>query len=198
MSTLEIPLFPLHTVLFPGGVLPLRIFEPRYVAMVGECMRNGNGFGVVLIREGREAGAPAIFHEIGTLARIADFDRLADGMLGITCQGGQKLRASAHRVQPDQLIVAEVEWLAPEPPLPLAQRYVPLAELLRDLLEREELQSYRRWLAEDWVNTGWIGCRLAELLPLPLDVKQTLLEMDGGAERLQALTAILQDWIARK
>ena len=84
MTTIKIPLFPLSTVLFPSGVLPLRIFEPRYLSMVSDCMRNESEFGVVLITQGREAGQPAQFHHTGTLARIIDFDQLDDGFLGIT------------------------------------------------------------------------------------------------------------------
>src|SRR5512144_1891243 len=117
MSFQELPLFPLNTVLFPGGVLPLRIFEPRYLNMVSECMKADHGFGVVAIQEGSETGIAASFQKIGTLARIADFDRLEDGLLGITCQGGQRLQVMSHRVQADQLILGRVNFLPDDPPL---------------------------------------------------------------------------------
>src|SRR5512143_1713141 len=91
-------LYPLNTVLFPGGVLPLRIFEPRYLNMVSGCMKAGHGFAVVAIQEGSETGTAASFQKIGTLARIADFDRLENGLLGIICQGGQRLQVMSYQV----------------------------------------------------------------------------------------------------
>ena len=100
------PLFPLNTVLFPGGVLTLRLFEPRYLTMVGQCMREDKGFVVVLLRDGSEAGdeaEKAQFYAVGTEAKIIDFDQLDDGMLSISCRGGRLMRTQSHRVQPDQL-----------------------------------------------------------------------------------------------
>ena len=92
MTRSTIPLFPLNTVLFPGGPLKLRIFEPRYVDMIGRCMREDTGFGVALIIEGVEAGGPARTANVGTLARIVDFEQLKDGLLGITAHGGERFR----------------------------------------------------------------------------------------------------------
>ena len=101
MSMIEAPIFPLNTVLFPGGVLPLRIFEPRYLDMVSDCMKNGTGFAVNLISEGREAGQPAEFRSLGTLTQIVDFDKLDDGFLGITAIGQQPLRVISHTGEDD-------------------------------------------------------------------------------------------------
>src|SRR5688572_24277878 len=103
----EMPLFPLNTVLFPGGPLPLRIFEPRYVDMVRACMRDGAPFAVMMIRSGREVGAGAVasMATIGTAARIVDFDQLPDGLLGIVCEGAQKVRVDDRRVASDGLNV---------------------------------------------------------------------------------------------
>lgn len=192
MSLTEMPLFPLNTVLFPGGVLPLRIFEPRYLSMIGERMRGGAGFGVVLIREGHEAGGPADFFATGTVAEIVDFDQLKDGMLGVTCRGGRVVRVQNHRRQPDRLVIGEVELLEAEPAQPLPDRYAPLADFLRQVLERREAQSYRHWLIEDWNSAAWIGYRLAELLPLTTTSKQALLETDV-LQRLAILQAVIKD-----
>ena len=190
----ELPLFPLNTVLFPGGILPLRIFETRYLDMVSHCLKNDRGFGVVTIHEAREAGGqPTSIHPVGTLARIVDFDPTDDGLLGITCLGVQRLRVVGHRVQPDHLLIGEVQWLPDDPvesPLP---SHEPLARVLRDLLENEELQFYARFLAPDWENAAWIGNRLAEILPLPLHIRQALLEMTNPRERLDILLAIFQE-----
>jgi Lon protease-like protein len=190
----ELPLFPLNTVLFPGGVLPLRIFETRYLDMVSRCMRTDSGFGVVTIHEGRETGGqPTSIHPVGTLARIVDFDQTDDGLLGITCLGVQRLRVVGHRVQPDHLLIGEVQWLPDDPALPPLPSHEPLAQVLRDLLENEELQLYIRFLAPDWDNAAWIGNRLAELLPLPPRIRQALLEMTEPQQRLDILLAMFQE-----
>ena len=103
-----IALFPLNIVLFPGGPLPLRIFEPRYVDMIGRCMREGAGFGVVLIREGREVG-PAETFDVGTLADIVDFHQLSDGLLGLSCIGRERFRIRSRSRKADGLNLADVD-----------------------------------------------------------------------------------------
>jgi hypothetical protein len=193
MNPIEIPLFPLNTVLFPGGVLPLRIFEPRYLGMVGSCMKSGTGFGVVALREGREAGGSAVaFHLIGTLATIADFDRLEDGLLGITCQGGPRLRVRSQRVQPDHLVMAEVEVVTADPDIALEPIHAHLLAFLRDILEQADSGPYTRFLMPAWDSAAWVGNRLAELLPLPLPVKQILLELNDPLQRLEVLNTLFQ------
>jgi Lon protease-like protein len=191
MSLVEMPLFPLNTVLFPGGNLPLRIFEPRYLSMIGSCMKRGEGFGVMLIAAGQEAGTASDFHAVGTSASVVDFDQLDDGMLGVTCRGGRRIRVISHDVQPDQLIVAEVETLE-EITRTLPAQYIVLQTFLRELIKREEAEAYRQWLKEDWDNATWIGYRLAELLPLTLSSKQALLEMDP-LQRLEVLHSVMQE-----
>jgi Lon protease-like protein len=190
----ELPLFPLNTVLFPGGVLPLRIFETRYLDMVTRCMKTDGGFGVVTIHEGAEAGGqPNSIHPVGTLARIVDFDPLDDGLLGITCLGMQRLRVVGHRVQPDQLLIGQVLWLLDDPPLPPLPSHKPLVRVLRELLEREELSPYIRFMTPDWDNAAWIGNRLTELLPLPPRIRHALLEMTEPQQRLDILLAMFQE-----
>lgn len=184
----EIPLFPLNTVLFPGGPLSLRIFEPRYVDMVGRCMRTGAGFGVVLIREGGETG-PAEFHEMGTLARIVDFSRLPEGLLGLATLGGERFRVRAHRVQSDGLNVGEVEWLDAEPASELPDEYAHLPSLLESLLA--ELGEAYRHVERQPTDAGWVGYRLAELLPLTIESRQFCLELAQPLERLRLLDALI-------
>ncbi|HXH02338.1 MAG TPA: LON peptidase substrate-binding domain-containing protein [Candidatus Competibacteraceae bacterium] len=188
----EIPLFPLNTVLFPGGPLSLRIFEPRYLDMVSERLRLDEPFGVVLIREGQEVGSAARFHEVGTLARIVDFDRLEDGLLGITCRGEGKFRVLAHHVRHDQLVLGEIEHLPEEPRLPIGLEHQRLRQLLWDILGRDEVEAYRRLLSEDWDSAAWLGYRLSELLPMPLIAKQALLELEDPTQRLALLHVALQ------
>src|SRR3569623_49234 len=115
---LHLPLFPLNSVLFPGGVLPLRIFEPRYMEMVSVCMKEQSGFGVSLILSGKEVGEAATTYEVGTLVNIIDWDQRDDGLLGITVQGQQRFRIHATNVRSSQLVMAEVELLDEAAALP--------------------------------------------------------------------------------
>ena len=132
--TEELPLFPLRTVLFPGGVLPLRVFEPRYVDMVGRCMRQGIGFGVVLIRTGAEARAskedeqPDVF-EVGTEARIVDFNQAENGLLGIVTHGFRKFAIKETYEQSDHLLLGQVEFLPDEPEGELLPEHETLVEV---------------------------------------------------------------------
>ena len=167
MSTAEIPLFPLNTVLFPGGPLPLRIFETRYTDMVRRCMREQSAFGVVLIRAGAEVGEVANTAEIGTTARIVDFYQLPDRLLGITCAGEKKFRVLARRRQPDGLNVGTVEWLPEEPKLEVPGEHAHLAALLRKVLTSSDwsgdsavsvMTGHRRIVKKRWLPTCAYPC----------------------------------------
>ncbi|NJO13347.1 MAG: peptidase S16 [Gammaproteobacteria bacterium] len=184
----EIPLFPLKAVLFPGGPLPLRIFEPRYVDMVGRCMREDSGFGVVLIREGEETG-PAQFHEVGTLARVVDFSQLPEGLLGLSTLGERRFRVREHHLQSDGLNVGEIEWLADEPPAELPAQYRHLAEVLAKVLP--ELGEHYTHVAPQPDDASWVGYRLAEILPLTPESRQFCLELEEPIERLRLLDALI-------
>jgi Lon protease-like protein len=190
MRRQNIPLFPLHTVLFPGGVLPLRIFEPRYLDMVSDCLRQDSGFGVCLIREGKEIGAAASTYEVGTLARISWFDRRDDGLLGITVDGERRFRILASEVQPDQLIRAEVELLAPEPVLAIPHDCQLLVRLLQGILEQLDFPYAK--LERRYDDAAWLGSRLTEFLPLKLELKQYLLQLEDPLARLERLRAIVE------
>ena len=176
----EIPLFPLRTVLFPGGVLPLRIFEPRYVDMVGSCMRGGHGFGVVLIRNGNEARVsaqdklPEIF-DIGTEARIVDFNQADNGLLGIVAQGGRKFRVRETREQKDNLLLGRVEFLPEEPPGELLPEHENLVEVLKELTKHPLV--HRLNLDVDFAQARSVSFRLADLLPIEPEIKQSLLQL---------------------
>ena len=180
-----LPLFPLNTVLFPGGPLRLRIFEPRYLDMVSRCMRESGEFGVALITEGREAGGIARTTGIGTTASIVDFERLDDGLLGITARGGRKFSILDVQTQSDGLNVAEVELLEPEPVMEIPEELAILVELLKQAL----VQIGAAYAKEPphYDDATWVGMRLAEILPLPMFEKQQCLEMDDAVERLRLL-----------
>jgi len=188
MST--IPLFPLNTVLFPDGILPLRIFEPRYVDMVSECMRLDSGFGVCLISEGPEAGKVAECHEIGTLARIIDWDNGDDGLLGITTQGMERFRILTKHVRSNQLLEGNVEFIDEDDPEEIPVEYQLMADLLRKIGEKFELPYQSEH--EKFMDAAWVGCRLAELLPIEPDDRQLLLEINDPILRLKKLQVALE------
>ena len=182
MSSGALPLFPLHTVLFPGGPLSLRIFEPRYLDMVRGCLRAHSVFGVVLILEGAESGAVSSVADTGTSARIVDFDTLPDGLLGFVCLGEQRFRVTRRWRQDDGLNVGEVDYLPDEPAHAIPQELGHLAELLREVLPK--LGGSYMHVETRYEDAGWVGNRWAELLPLAPAEKQTLLELADPLARL--------------
>ncbi|MGH8033588.1 MAG: LON peptidase substrate-binding domain-containing protein [Lysobacterales bacterium] len=190
MDTLEIPLFPLRTVLFPDGHLPLRIFEQRYLSMVRECARNETEFGVCLIIEGEEAIAPVRTTSVGTLARIVDWYTLEDGLLGVSARGANRFRVEHTRRQVDGLMLGTVVRLAEPPSFPLPEAFSVLGQVLNRFLDKlgPDYAPYTADLLDDAV---WVGYRLAELLPLSVIEKQNLLELTDPVERLQDVLDIL-------
>lgn len=186
----ELPLFPLRTVLFPGGLLPLRVFETRYLDMVSRCLREDGEFGVLLIIDGLEAGAVAELAAVGTSARIVDFSRLPDGLLGLMCRGSRRFRLLGHRVQPDGLLTGTVDWLAEPGPSALLPEHQPQAQVLQRALQ--ELGDTVRHLEEDFGDAGWVANRLAELLPLEHAAQQSLLELSDPQERMRRLAPLIQ------
>jgi|SRR5580698_6033891 Lon protease-like protein len=185
----EIAIFPLQTVLYPGGPLSLRIFETRYLDMVSRCLKEERGFGVCLIREGKETG-PAQVHVTGTLARIRDWSQGQDGLLNILARGERRFHIQSQHKQADGLNLAEVEWLPDEVPAALPEARQELAEILRQII----LQVGAPYADGEGVyaDAGWVGCRLAELLPLSLVQRQYLLELSDPLKRLEIIATLLQ------
>ncbi len=190
MNAVHIPLFPLYTVLFPGGPLPLRVFEPRYLRMIGDCLKSDSCFGVCLISDGREVGEAATPHETGTTARIVDWHQRHDGLLGITARGEQRFRLLSRDVQPNQLTVAKVELLPEDGDYELPDKYLPLADLLRRIFD--QAGHHYADLPQAFGDPAWIGYRLSELLPLSLPRKQYLLEIEDPIARLEQLFGLLE------
>jgi Lon protease-like protein len=191
-ATTTIPLFPLRTVLFPGGLLPLKVFEQRYIEMVSACLKAKRPFGVVMITSGEEVaaqGALPAFAEVGTLARVTDVDMPQLGIMHVATEGLARFQVRAHRTQGDRLIVADVSDLAAEPPLPLPDDARPLAQLLELVATRVGPRNFPARLAYD--DASWVGYRLAEVLPLPLPIKQSMLEINDAAVRLKVLGKFL-------
>ena len=190
MSTVEIPLFPLRTVLFPGGYLPLRIFEQRYLAMVRDCARNDTGFGVCLIREGEEAVAPVKTAQVGTHAQIIDWYTLEDGLLGVAATGTVRFITEDTWQEDDGLFRAQVRILAEPPECAVPEAFSVLSDVLGRFMEKVAHQ-YPDYTPDHLQDAAWLGYRLSELLPLGGIEKQHLLEMSDPIERLQNLVEIL-------
>lgn len=186
-----IPLFPLNTVLFPGGVLPLRVFEPRYLDMVSNCLRTETGIGVILIKEGSEVGRAAQPHEMGTMASICYWNKRSDGLLGVTLKGEQRFKTLSQTVEPNQLIIAEVELLPAAAEIPVLDEYRHLVDLLQQIIN--QLEPPYTTMPTHYDDAGWVSARLVELLPLQLDKKQWLLEVEDPLERLTELNARVQE-----
>jgi uncharacterized protein len=183
----ELALFPLSTVLFPGGPLRLRVFEPRYLDMVRHCLKQSRPFGVVLILEGEEAGEVTSVAATGTSARLVDFDTLPDGLLGIDCLGEQRFRLRRRWQQADGLNVAEVEYLPDDAPCALPEELAHLGELLREVLP--QLGDRYSHATARYDDAGWVGNRWAEVLPLTGAEKLQLLELADPLARLVQVAA---------
>ncbi|MEO8848694.1 MAG: LON peptidase substrate-binding domain-containing protein [Casimicrobiaceae bacterium] len=188
-----LPLFPLRTVLYPGGVLPVKIFEQRYIDMAKHSLKNEQPFGICLLTRGEEvaaSGAEQEFALIGTLATIIHWDMPQLGILHVTAAGGERFRITRHRVEKNNLVMADVVPLAPEPAVAMTPEYAPLAALLELIAGRIGAGNFPADLAYD--EGSWVGYRLAEVLPLPLHIKQTMLEVSDATIRLKVLREFLQ------
>ena len=193
----QLPLFPLPTVLFPGGLLGLKVFEARYLDMVGSCLRERQPFGVICLREGAEVGRskqPTRLEPVGVLAHILDVDSEQSGILQLRCIGGRRFRL---RGAPEQraggLWVADVDAIADDeimPPLPELQPTVQaLAEAAAKLKEKDLLPFTEPLQLDD---AGWVANRWCEILPISTAAKQKLMELEDGATRLALIDEFLR------
>ena len=189
LEKMKIPLFPLDAVLFPGGALPLRIFEPRYLDMISDCMKSESGIGVILIEDGHEAGAAAKVHEFGTISYISYWHKRNDGMLGITLTGEQRFRVLSTEIKANQLTVAEIELL---PDFEAREKEYD-SELFIKLLKKiiAQLEPPFTTMTKHYDDLDWVSARLIELLPLQLKDKQKMLVMSDVYERIDCLHPLL-------
>ncbi|MCR6624964.1 LON peptidase substrate-binding domain-containing protein [Pseudoxanthomonas japonensis] len=191
MTTVDsLPLFPLHKVLLPGAAMDLRIFERRYLDLVRDCGRSGGGFGVCLILEGSEAGAPATPAAYGVEARIENFDMGEDGLLSLRVRGHRRFHVVRTRVRDNGLVMADVEWLHSDEDLEILPEHALLGTLLQTMMEKVGT-DISKLPARVFEHAGWVGWRLAQVLPItPLQRVSLLQENDVNA-RLQRLL----EWI---
>ena len=183
MNNIELPLFPLNTVLFPGGILPLRIFEPRYLDMVKDCTRNQHGFGVCMIIQDEELGQNTASAALGCEAKIIDFDQTPDGLLAITALGERRFHVEQVKIRSNGLIVGEVSWLPKTELVAVAPEYFVLSQILQRVLDKADI-SFDKNQLED---ADWVSWRLGEWLPLSNLERQALLQESEVTVRLQSL-----------
>jgi Lon protease-like protein len=190
LSLLNVPIFPLNAVLFPGGLLPLRVFEARYMDMTRDCLKRDAPFGVCLIREGTEVGAPAVPEGIGCLATILEWDMQQQGILNIKTRGGQRFRILERRTGAQGLTSADIELIPPETSAPVPEAFSSCARLLEMVVVDQGKPIFAEPHAFD--DASWVGYRLAEILPVPLVAKQKLLELNDSLGRLSILQRFLE------
>ena len=181
----NLPIFPLGTVLFPSGSLPLKVFEARYVDMTRECMKAGTPFGVCLIKEGGEVGTPAVPHAIGCLASIADWDMQQLGVLQIKTRGSQRFRILSTRIESDGLIRAHAEPIADDPVTGVRAEFAGCMLLLKTVLPKLPPELIPE--PHDFDNATWLSNRLSEVLPIPALAKQKLMELENPDSRLEII-----------
>ncbi len=195
-ETQTISLFPLRVVLFPGNKLDLQIFERRYLDLISQCMRNDEGFGVCLLREGDEvirAESKQTIHRTGTYARIVDWDQLENGLLGITVQGEAKFRILDCWQADSGVLEAKVEFSAQdrvgEEAIPLTENYAALVDLLQNLENHPMIEE--KQIKVDYDNLWELGWRLGDLIPVDVEQKQELLETDDPWERISSIERLV-------
>ena len=194
----DIALFPLRVVLFPGSKLDLQIFERRYLDLISHCMRNDQGFGVCLLREGeevvREASKQTI-HRTGTYGKIVDWDQLENGLLGITIEGQQKFRIEDCWQADSGVLHAKVNFSnldrLGEAAIPLSDDHFALVDLLQSLESHPMVEQ--RNVVTDYENLWELGWRLSDLIPIEVEQKQNLLEIDDPWERIGSIERLVSD-----
>ena len=189
---MSLPLFPLNTVLFPGCVLDLQIFEARYLDMIARCMKQGTGFGVVCILEGGEVGeAPQDIARIGCEALIRDFQQQDNGLLGIRVEGGRRFEVLGTELQRDQLLLAQVEWLDDAPEQPLQEEDQDLLALLKALAEHPMVAALN--MNTEVAGQQSLSNQLAYLLPFAEADKIELLQVNDPQQRLDGIQVLLDE-----
>jgi uncharacterized protein len=196
-----VPLFPLKTVLFPGGILPLKVFETRYIDMVRECMKREAPFGVVLIKSGQEVGAPAAPEAVGCFAHISQWDMPDLGVMMLRTEGGKRFRILETRVLADNRLEARVELIEADNEIPVSTMHVDCAKTLKIVIDDLEAKGqaelgagfdspFAHPIRLD--SAGWVANRWCEILPIPLKARQKLMELDDPGSRLTIVHQYLQ------
>lgn len=187
---MNVPIFPLNSIVLPRGRIPLQLFEPRYIDMLTRCLKEDRGFIVVLLRDGLENSSAAAFYDIGTYVRIVDFQQLDNGLLGITVEGQSKVNVIRCWQAPDGLNFGDVEVFLDEPEESVPDALSELPVVLKALLKHPVINDMQ--MTVDFDDARDVGWRLTELLPLDKQEKQKLVELQSPIERLERLHALLE------
>jgi len=187
---MNVPLFPLNSIVLPKGRIPLQLFEPRYIDMLTRCLKEDRGFVVVMLREGLETAKEAAFYDIGTYVRIIDFQQLDNGLLGITVEGQGKVTVVRSWQENDGLNLGDVECLMDEADCEVPERYTELPAVLKALFRHPVIRDLE--MDVDYSDARDVGWRLTELLPLDKQEKQRLVELQDPIERLSRLQSLLE------
>ena len=187
---MELPIFPLNTVLFPGGRLPLKIFEQRYLDMTRDCLRDNQPFAVFLIREGAEVGASATCEEVGCVASIAEWEMPQLGIFHLLTEGREKARVVRQWSEANGLVRGEVQLLRAETPVAVATEFQRCAEILKLIIERTGEEFFPH--PPRYEDALWVGYRLAEVLPMELPARQKLLELSEPQERMRVVRDLMR------
>jgi Lon protease-like protein len=191
-----LPLFPLQTVLFPGGLLSLKVFEARYLDLMGRCLREARPFGVVALRRGAEVrrGAEAVALEaVGTVADLLDIDSAQAGILQVRCRGRQRFSLSETRQEPDGLWLAQVDWLPDDDVVLPQQACAGTVRGLASAISTLKAQGAEPFLEPHLFDqAGWVANRWCEILPISLAAKQKLMELPDPKLRLQLVDEFLR------
>ncbi|MFL1454461.1 LON peptidase substrate-binding domain-containing protein [Marinobacter sp. GN3S48] len=187
---MNVPLFPLNSIVLPKGRIPLQLFEPRYIDMLTRCLKEDRGFVVVMLREGLETAKEAAFYDIGTYVRIIDFQQLDNGLLGITVEGQGKVSVVRSWQENDGLNLGDVECLMDEADCEVPERYTELPAVLKALFRHPVIRDLE--MDVDYSDARDVGWRLTELLPLDKQEKQRLVELQDPIERLSRLQSLLE------
>ena len=193
---LSIPLFPLQAVLFPGGLLSLKVFEARYLDLISASLRENTPFGVVALRQGtevRKAGEPVVTEPIGTLAELIDVDSAQHGILQVRCRGTRRFEVSTKTQQPDGLWLAEVQLLEDDEAIAPSEALIETVRGLANAIATLKQQGAEPFLKPfQFDNAGWVANRWCEILPISVAAKQKLMELPDPQVRLQLVGEFLR------
>jgi len=196
IELLSIPLFPLQAVLFPGGLLGLKVFEARYLDLISACLRENKPFGVVALRQGgevRKPGEPVTMEAIGTLAELIDVDSAQHGILQVRCRGTQRFQVQSRQQQADGLWLAQVALLDEDAVIAPSQALIETVRGLANAIATLKQQGSEPFLKPfKFENSGWVANRWCEILPISIAAKQKLMELPDPQVRLQLVDEFLR------
>ncbi|MCK5811252.1 MAG: LON peptidase substrate-binding domain-containing protein [Cocleimonas sp.] len=187
----ELTLFPVNSVLYPNGLMTIKVIKPCDLLMVSDCTRHEKPFVVVSRIDQTENINSTPFNDIGTLAYMVDFDMPRSGILEMRCRGRAMVNIRRYKTRTDSLIIAQIESLPAIETFKLPKKYQVLQEVLRSYIAREGMSRYKEELEEDWDNPDWLGCRLSEILPVDRQQHYKLLIMEP-LERLFQIKKLLK------